>query len=280
MKRIKLTESRLRRIIREALLQEIDIEDVGEICMARGSTHVMNTCKIRGEKYFLKFSDEDLYEEHDPSLQVLIEYLAYRIYALYKGIRIPRVEPVYDKKNGRVGLATSPASGKQIYIDSVRDLDDIKKIAKSMSPGVYVDVFLANWDVIASGNFFMDPETGETTRIDPGGSMTFRAQGGRKGRNFNAQAGELETMLKRGTGAGNVYTFADLQRAAREFESVSWPQIESIIRQTADEVSAEISQFDSGLLSQWESDIAQILTTLAQRHSAIMENIDFMRSQR
>jgi hypothetical protein len=280
MTRIRLTESALRRIVREALLQEIDIEEVGEICYTHGSTHVMNTCKIGGEKYFLKFSDADLFDDHDPSLQVLIEYLAYRIYSLYSGVRIPRIELVYDKRGSRVGLASSPASGKQIFTHMVKDLDAIKSIAKSMSSGVYVDVFLANWDVVASGNFFVDQETGGATRIDPGGSMTFRAQGGRKGRNFNAQAGELDTMLKRGFGAGEVYTYADLEMAAREFEKVSWPQIESIIRRTEEEVAGELSGFNNELLSQWTDDIEHIINTLKLRHKIVMDHINFVREHR
>ena len=79
----------IREIIREALLREVDIEDVGDMCYATGSTHVMKTCTIGKDKYFLKFTDESLVDGVDPSLQVLVEYLAYCVYALYPSIKIP-----------------------------------------------------------------------------------------------------------------------------------------------------------------------------------------------
>jgi hypothetical protein len=47
------SESVLRSLIRN-IISEVDIEDVEGICMTRGSTHVMNTCYIGGDKFHLK----------------------------------------------------------------------------------------------------------------------------------------------------------------------------------------------------------------------------------
>lgn len=274
---MRITQTQLRRIIREAILSEVDIEEVSDMCYTAGSTHVMKTCRIGGDKYFLKFSDESLFDGFDPSLQVLVEYLAYRIYGLYAGIRIPSVELVYDRAKKRVGLATTPAKGKQ----ALKVGTSPKVIGRMMSQGVYVDVFLANWDVIGtgSGNVFVDPEVG-ATRIDPGGSLTFRAQGGRKGKSFSDRAGELETMLRSEKGAGLYYKHADLKAAAGEFLRVGWPQIDATITRVADEVSSELEQKGmTGLLGQWEADVEEIRSTLTARHDKVRDHAEYALDQ-
>lgn len=274
---MRVTRSQLRRIIREAILAEVDIEDVSDICYAPGSTHVMKTCRIGGDKYFLKFSKEELFDGFDPSLQVLIEYLAYRIYGLYAGVRIPRVELVYDRSKQRVGLATTPAKGQQALAVGTSP----KVIGRTMSQGVYVDVFLANWDVVGtgSGNVFVDPEEG-ATRIDPGGSLTFRAQGGRKGKAFSGTAGELETMLRGEKGAGYYFKHSDLQLAAAEFLRVDWPQIDATITRVGEEVSAELEQKGmSELLGEWRADVEEIRSILGTRYAKVSDHAEYALDQ-
>jgi hypothetical protein len=269
---MKITASRLRKIIKEAL-QEADIEDVTDIECSQGSTHSMSTCKIGGNKYYLKFSNENLFENVDPSLQILVEYLAYRIYGLYAGIKIPKPELVYDKTKKRVGLATSPASGKQA---SLYGKDNLESLGKKMSQGVYVDVFLANWDVIGTGevgNVFLDDEN--ATRIDPGGSLTFRAQGGRKGLKFGNNPGELKTMIDPSFGgAGRVFQFSDLKSAAKEFNSVKWETINTEIDNVYKEISSQLdSKGMSKLKSEWRSDVENISSALRSRHEEILNQI-------
>ena len=259
----------LRESVNAAVMREADIADVSDVCFTAGSTHVMKTCKIGGDKYFLKFSDESLFEDVDPSLQILVEYLAYRIYALYSGINVPHPELVYDSSGNKVGLATSPAPGQM----ALKVGTDPKLLAKMMSQGVYVDVFLANWDVIGtgSGNVFVDKD--RAIRIDPGGSLTFRAQGGRKDAAFGSKVKELSTMFKAGTGTGDIYKHADLKAAAKEFLAVDWSTIEAEIDDVAAEVSEQLLQRKmKKLLSQWKSDVDYIRTTLAERHSEVEDH--------
>ena len=277
MGHMRITRLQLRRLIQEAILSEVDIEDVSDVCYAPGSTHVMNTCRIGGDKYFLKFSKEDLFDGFDPSLQVLIEYLAYRIYGLYAGVRIPRVELVYDRSRKRVGLATTPAKGKQALAVGTGP----EVIGKTMSQGIYVDIFLANWDAVGtgSGNVFVDPEEG-ATRIDPGGSLTFRAQGGRKGKAFSRTAGELETMLRTEKGAGYYFKHSDLQVAATEFLRVDWPQINATITRVGEEVSTELERKGmSELLDQWNADVEEIRSILDTRYSKVSDHAEYALDQ-
>lgn len=263
---MKMRLNDLRRLIREVIINEVDISEVTDTCYVAGSTHVMQTCKIGGDKYFLKFSDEYSFGSTDPSLQVLVEYLAYRIYGLYSGIKIPKPQLVYDKAKKRVGLATTPVEGEQ----ALRAGTDPKLLGKMMSQGVYVDVFLANWDVVGmgSGNVFISDK--EVTRIDPGGALTFRAQGGRKNKAFGPEVGELETMLGGSMGAGFFYRHADLKVAAVEFLGVSWESIAAEIDAVQAEVAAELQDRKmSKLVKQWASDVEQIKSTLALRHKEV-----------
>lgn len=267
----------LRQLIRESILTEIDIEDVGDVCFATGSTHIMKTCSIGGDKYFLKFTDASLIDDVDPSLQILVEYLAYKVYSLYEGVRIPNVELVYDTKGAKVGLATSAVSGKMV--GDART--DPKKLAKMLSAGIYVDIFLANWDVIGTGtgNIIVDKDA--ATRIDPGGSLTFRALGGRKGSKFGNKPGELETMLKPDFGgSGRVFQYGDLEDAGSTFSSVPWSSIAQTLTSTSDEIYDELQGHGMAQLSaEWKAESKLIISTLAARHKEVLAHVNYMSKQ-
>lgn len=273
---MRITESQLRRIIRKEILREIDIGEVEGICMARGSTHVMNTCYIGGDRFHLKFSDEsaEFSEATDPSLQILVEWLAYKIYSLYPGVDVPgRIELVYDRKNERVGIATSTVQGVAGY--EVRS----KALAAGLSAGVYVDVFLANWDIGNTSNIIVRPEDERPVRIDPGGALTFRARGSKKGRAFSDYPGELETMIAGSGAAADIFRHSDLKLAARTFVSVSWSRIESQISRCKDEVRGKLKEYGlDDLLSQWGDEIDQIEGKLRNRHREILRNVEFMKN--
>ena len=272
-----MSQRLLRNLIKEVLMSEIDITDVENVCYTAGSTHVMKTCKIGGNKYFLKYSEDDLFEEgFHPSLQILIEYLSYRIYGLFSGINIPTPQLVYDKSNDRVGLATSPASGKQALKTDMSP----KILGNMLSQGVYVDIFLANWDVVGTGSGNVFVEKDKLTRIDPGGSLTFRAQGGRKGQKFSPRAGDMDVMLKGNSGAGVYFRHSDLKIAAKEFLEVTWEMIFNEIKEVEIEVSEELSNRKmKKLLSQWNQDVRTIIDILTKRYHVISDHAKYILSQ-
>src|SRR3990167_222570 len=267
---MKTTIEEVREIIRSSIISEIDIEELGDVCFAAGSTHVMKTCKIGEDKYFLKFSDESLFNDVDPSLQVLVEYLAYQVYVLYKNINVPDAQLVYDKSNKKVGIATSAVKGKMAL--SMSSAVDYQKFGRMMSSGVYVDIFLANWDVIGtgSGNVIIDKD--KATRIDPGGSLTFRAMGDRKGTKFNTRAGELKTMLDSSIskGAGRVFQYSDLIEAASTFFSVSWKEIQNRLTSVGDDVSEQLIAHGLVTLEKsWTQEVRDIVSILSGRHKEV-----------
>jgi hypothetical protein len=270
-------ESSLRALIR-GILNEVDIEEVEGICMAAGSTHIMNTCFIGGDKFHLKFSDEaaEFAPTTDPSLQILIEWLAYKIYSLYPGVDIPeKIDLVYDKARSRVGLATSSVSGHH-----GRSLGR-EVLAQGLSAGVYVDVFLANWDIGNTANIIARSSDSKPVRIDPGGALTFRARGSRKGRAFGDYPGELETMIGGNTAAADIFRYSDLRVAAKTFSSVPWSRIESQLAACDREINEKLTSYDLvDLLEQWSSDFNYIVKTLKSRHREILANVDFMENVR
>ena len=283
--RIRLSE--LKRIIRDAILNEINISNVQDICFTGGSSHVMRTCKIGEKSFFLKFGDKDLYPAGslDPSLQVLVEFLAYQIYGLYKGVRIPKnIVLVYDEKTNNVGIATGAIKGQMAgqlrYAGDYKE--NMKKLAQQLSNGIYVDILLANRDVIGTGAgnvMIPQEEDGDTSaepiRLDPGASLDFRARGERKG--FSPRAGELKSMLDPTRGAGEVFQYADLKRAASTFRKVSWGTISTTIDTVSKKISDELAENGmNDIQAAWEAEMAKMVPILEKRYQVIMDNIGWI----
>ena len=153
---MRLTTEKLKGLILEVLneerkikeLEEARMEDLTDVCFVAGSTHSLATCKLDGNKYYLKFSESYAFANPtDKSMQIGVEYLAYKIYQLYPSNAPEGVEIVSDSKQKRIGLATREAKGVP-----GRGID-FKKWVDSISGGAMVDIFLANWDVRNTNNF-------------------------------------------------------------------------------------------------------------------------------
>ena len=90
---------KLKLIIKESVIKEIDIGEFQEVCFAgTASSHSMRTCKLGDDKYYLKFTGwkEDVSTNPNESLQIGVEYLAYSLYKLF-GIKIPtKIHLVHD----------------------------------------------------------------------------------------------------------------------------------------------------------------------------------------
>ena len=286
---MRLTTRTLKTLILEVLSEERDLqyvkeakmEDLSDVCYIGGSTHQLATCKIGEGKYYLKFSDSWAFSNPaDKSMQIGVEYLAYKIYQLYPANVPEGVEVVSDPDQKRIGIATSEMKGQPA--GDLRRSFPAENWVSSISGGAMVDIFLANWDVKNTNNFVVDTETATASRVDPGGSLTFRAQGGRKGDNFSPQAGELKTMMDpnmRG-GAGWLLTQVDMKKACEAFLSVSWSQVQQAIMIALGEVSRELK--NAGLEDQmiaWQDEVKQIMTKLATRHEDVRDHCEYALSE-
>lgn len=281
---MRLTTRTLKSLILEVLSEERDLqyvkeakmEDLSDVCYIGGSTHQLATCKIGDGKYYLKFSDSYQFATpSDKSMQIGVEYLAYKIYQLYPANAPEGVEVVSDPQQKRIGIATSEMKGQAA--GGLRHSFPAKNWVSSISGGAMVDIFLANWDVKNTNNFVVDTETAIASRVDPGGSLTFRAQGGRKGDRFSPQAGELKTMMDpnmRG-GAGWLLSQVDMKKACEAFLSVSWSQVQQAIMLALGEVSRELK--NAGLEDQmiaWQDEVKQIMTKLKTRHEDVKDHCE------
>ena len=254
----------------ESLVSEIAYEEFTDTKPVRGSTHQTQKSSLKGREFWVKFPDEselsafDPSRVHDPSLQILVEYLGYRIYSLYPGVKIPGEIHLVFKK-GKLGIATSDVSQPVFDTDAAQDAESS---FRDISAGVMVDMFLANWDaptnIIVSGD--------SAYRIDPGGAMTFRAQGGRKDSKFGVEPGETQTMLDPDYLQDPDYALTDLKQAAETFLSVSWGAVVSMINKTVAETTKELTEHKlNGLSDEWKREASDITKILHSRHGRMIE---------
>lgn len=104
--------------------------------------------------------------------------------ALYNRMRID--VPLFDFIDGDTLV-------KQ-YIEDVRNVNwNDETEAKKVLKGYVVDALLSNWDVYKNDNILIEKSTGTPYRIDNGGALRYRAQGGIK-YNFNETVDEIKTL--------------------------------------------------------------------------------------
>ena len=282
---MRLTSEKLKGLILEVLneerkvreLEEAKMEDLTDVCYVAGSTHALATCKLEGDKYYLKFSQSYKFASpSDKSMQIGVEYLAYKIYQLYPSNAPDGIEVISDPQQKRIGLATREVKGVP-----GRGVD-FRKWVDSISGGAMVDIFLANWDVRNTNNFVVDTDTNIASRVDPGGALTFRAQGERKGDRFTPQALELQSM----TDPSNKFTSGfllseiDTKKAASAFLSVEWAQIFNAIGEAYSDVERELVNADlSDQVGAWKQEVSEIINKLKTRHADVKEHCEYVMSQ-
>lgn len=193
--------------------------------------------KPNGERFYVKF-----YE--NPS-QGQAEFVANAVYAKL-GIKAVRSEII--QLDGREAIASpavpeaTPASG-----EAQGGSEDVQK-------GFVADAFLANWDVV--GLVYDNIVQGEDGfyRIDNGGSLIFRTQGGDKAYSPDSIP-ELQSMRVPGRPTGEVFagiTEDEIGKQARELVSKLSPED---IRAIVDESGLEGEDRDrilTGLLGRRE----------------------------
>lgn len=110
----------------------------------------------------------------------------------YVAAGVPMVESkLYETEDGPVKIA------KYVEGKTYNELDAKDKaiVKAEMQKHFAVDAVLANWDVVGQSNDnVMLGKDGKVYRIDVGGSLDYRAQGGPKGAAWNDQAIEMESM--------------------------------------------------------------------------------------
>lgn len=131
-----------------------------------------------GAKWYVKFPASEEIARN--------EVLAGKLYEL-SGVDVPELKLI--SKNGKIGVASRIVEGL------VKDQAALAAGADGVAKGFAVDAWLANWDVVGLGYDNMLLLEGKAFRVDVGGSLLYRAQGGLKGASFGDSIGEFESLL-------------------------------------------------------------------------------------
>jgi SPP1 gp7 family putative phage head morphogenesis protein len=117
----------------------------------------------------------------DPE-QARNEVLAAKLYEL-AGIEVPDLR--LTTQGGKPAIASK-------IIDGLAK-GSPAQLAKA-ADGFAVDAWLANWDVVGAGHDNLLLRAGVPVRVDTGGALRFRAQGGLKGSAFGPKVAELDSL--------------------------------------------------------------------------------------
>lgn len=178
--RALVNKARAERALASAFPERLDgLEDLGP---AGGSTGARVVADALGRRFVRKAgtSADHLREE----ASALAAYRA-------AGVAVPETR-LYDDGAGRPVMLSQWVEGKRLG-----ELTEAEReaVIPKIRDGFGVDAILANWDALGSDldNIIVRPD-GTPVRIDVGGSLRFRAQGGPKGAAFGGSPGEIFSM--------------------------------------------------------------------------------------
>lgn len=141
-----------------------DLSSLKIISNAGGSTGAKIVEDVNGNRYIMKRGDAG---NNISNSSVKNEYLANQLYDIL-GLRVPDYE-LYDD-NGTAVILSRFIPGTKV--PNIKDYD-------KLAQGFIADCVLANWDVYENDNCLID-YAGRVVRVDNGGTLNFRAQGGQK----------------------------------------------------------------------------------------------------
>ena len=183
----------------EALL-DVNLTKIGEQAGTQpGGIHVDNAS---GKKYYVKYPVEN----GKPASNVIKnEFMAAVLYREL-GVSMPEPRLVGNDAGEIVGIASEMLpNSKMITPKEFAALPDDVQI--EFSRHALIDMYLGNWDVVGNApnfNLMLLPN-GHVARIDPGGALVYRAQGGLKDlTSMNNDVAELKTMLDPKNTSGQV----------------------------------------------------------------------------
>ena len=179
--------------------------------------------KVLGTLHYVKWPGED---------RARMEALAASLYK-QAGLYVPPVHvinfPDPSGSNGKVAVSSD------WIVDSGAMTIQQMKTNKDVRSGFLVDAWLANWDVVGmGGDNIVTAPGGAAFRIDAGGSLVYRAQGGPK--TFSSDVPEFHTMRNPSSSP----------QAARVFENLDIDELQAGIDALSGVVDEDIEAASSG----------------------------------
>ncbi len=190
-----------------------------------GSTGAKKFINTTDKYWVVKRSEKG----HGGSEQVEIEFAANEIYEAV-GIPVPSHALMKDNNSNPV-LVLEYIDGKLL---SEATAEEYEKAKEELKQGFVMDALLANWDVIGLGkdNILLPADGSPAVRIDNGGTLIFRAQGGRK--KFTADVTEINTLRNISIPSYAPILFGDLtdEEIQKQIDTLIKPNYELILSKT------------------------------------------------
>lgn len=157
--------------------------------------------------------------------------------------------PAARMRYGDDGTEDGKIFSEIISGEILRDVSLSPETKKQIQDGFAIDAWLANWDVAGLGddNIVIN-DKGEAFRIDVGGALLFRAQGGDKGDKFSDEVTELDTLRdsNRNPRSGALFgdmTDEDLKASAQRLLEITPRDIDTMVDAAFDEpVASELKR--------------------------------------
>lgn len=147
---------------------------------------------------------------------------------LYQAAGIAGQDAMLVTKDGKLGIASKWQDVKKAATPTALAKVD------GVASGFAVDAWLGNWDVVGLeyDNLQVDAATGKAMRVDAGGSLEYRAQGGKK--SFGASVLEIDSLrdAKINPQSAKVFgklTDADITASVAKVLKVSDAQIHAMV---------------------------------------------------
>ena len=135
-----------------------------------------------GQEWYIKTPDS--------ADSALNEALTGKLYQA-AGVEVPDLALVtYD---GKPGIASKMIDGVNKAPDALK-ANQVSGVHENMA----IDAWLANWDVVGMKYDNLLVKAGRAIRVDTGGGLRYRAQGGMKGSDWGNKVGELESLRDQG----------------------------------------------------------------------------------
>jgi SPP1 gp7 family putative phage head morphogenesis protein len=157
------------------------------------------------------------------------EVLAAKLYES-GGIEVPNVQLITDM-DGNLRVASQIVDGLE---------KDATKLASgniaNVKEGFVFDAWLANWDVVGLSFDNMLIKQNRAIRIDTGGALLYRAQGGLKGNDFTGVVNEIDDLrnAKINKQSAKIFkniTAKDLDAGVRKLELLDGATIDKLVAQ-------------------------------------------------
>lgn len=175
-------------------------ENLKQIGPQRGSNPGgMFVDETTGQKWYVKWPDkEDALRN---------EALAGKLYAAL-GVEVPELHLI--QRNGKTAVASRIVEGLEKTVPA--------KLANAVGAheGFIADAWLANWDVVGLQYDNLLVVAGRAVRVDTGGALLYRAQGGLKGAAFGNTVDELNSLRDAKVNAKAASVFGSIEKSVVE----------------------------------------------------------------